>query len=69
MGVGLWWISVIPASENVHPVSAVASSPDVVFQICAAAMMAGCLIAIFALAVPLRHWLLRNEAEGHTQPR
>lgn len=63
MGVGLWWISTIPASEDVHPAAAVMSSDNPVFKIAAFSMMAGCLVMVLALAVPVRRWLERHAHE------
>lgn len=62
MVVGLAWIELGPAGEDVHPSAAVLNSPNVAFQISALVMMAGCLLAVLALSVPLRHWLQRAEA-------
>jgi hypothetical protein len=62
MAVGLAWIELGPAGDDVHPASAVLSSPDVAFKIYAAVMMAGCLLTVLALAVPVRRWLKHAEA-------
>ena len=62
MAVGLAWIELGPAGDDVHPASAVLSSPDVAFKIAAFAMMGGCLLAVLALAVPVRRWLRHSEA-------
>lgn len=64
MAVGLAWIALGPVGGDVHPASAVLSSPDVAFKICALAMMLGCLLMVLALSVPVRHWLARAEAGG-----
>lgn len=65
MGAGLVWIGLGPAGEDVHPASAVLSSSDVAFKAYAFLMAAGCLVAILALAVPVRRWLARAaEADG-----
>lgn len=61
MAVGLTWIELGPAGEDVHPASAVLSSPDVAFKVCALLMMAGCLLAVLALSVPVRRSLRNNE--------
>jgi hypothetical protein len=65
MAVGLAWIEIGPAGEDVHPASAVMSSPDIAFKVCAFIMMGGCLLVVLALAVPVRRWLRRNETQGH----
>lgn len=62
MAVGLFWIETGPVGEDVHPSSAVLASPDVAFKIYALLMMAGCLLAVLALSVPVRRWLKRAEA-------
>ncbi len=62
MGVGLAWIELGPAGEDVHPSSAVLSSPDVAFKVYALLMMAGCLLVVLALSVPVRRWLQHAEA-------
>lgn len=62
MAVGLVWIELGPVGEDMHPQSAVLSSPDVAFKIAAFAMMGGCLLAVLALAIPVRRWLKRSEA-------
>ena len=62
MAVGLAWIEFGPAGDDVHPASAVMSSPDVVFKICAFVMMGGCLIMVLGLSVPVRRWLQRADA-------
>lgn len=61
MSVGLAWIALAPAAEDVHPGSAVLSSPDVEFKVYAALMMGGLLLAVLALGVPVRRWLSRAE--------
>jgi hypothetical protein len=61
MAAGLAWILAGPASEDVHPASAVLSSPDIAFKVYAFIMMGGCLLTVLALAVPVRHWLTRAE--------
>jgi hypothetical protein len=63
MAVGLAWIELGPAGEDVHPASAVLSSPDIAFKLYAFAMMGGCLLIVLALSVPVRRWLQRAEAE------
>jgi hypothetical protein len=60
MAVGLWWIS-LPDSLDVHPASAVMSSDNVGFKIAAFGMVAGCLVWVFATAVPVRRWLQRSQ--------
>jgi hypothetical protein len=62
MAVGLAWIELGPAGDDVHPASAVLSSPDIAFKVYAFVMMAGCLFTVLALAVPLRRWLKHAEA-------
>lgn len=62
MAVGLAWIDLGPAGEDVHPASAVLSSPNVAFKVAALVMMAGCLLAVLAFSVPVRRWLARAEA-------
>jgi hypothetical protein len=62
MAVGLAWIELGPAGEDVHPASAVMSSPDIAFKVYAFIMMGGCLLVALALAVPVRRWLARSEA-------
>ncbi|HEY5432133.1 MAG TPA: hypothetical protein VIL06_01845 [Coriobacteriia bacterium] len=64
MGIGLAWIELGPPGEDVHPASAVMSSPDVAFKVYAFIMMGGCLLAVLALSVPMRHWLKRAEASA-----
>lgn len=64
MAAGLAWIEIGPAGEDVHPAAAVLNSPNVAFKVYALLMMGGCLLAVFALSVPLRRWLAR--AESHT---
>ena len=64
MGIGLAWIELGPPGEDVHPASAVMSSPDVAFKIYAFIMMGGCLVTVLALGVPMRHWLKRAEASA-----
>jgi hypothetical protein len=61
MAVGLAWIELGPAGEDVHPASAVLSSPDVAFKVYAFVMMGGCLLMVLALAVPVRRWLRHGE--------
>ncbi len=62
MAVGLAWIELGPAGDDVHPASAVLSSPDIAFKVYAAVMMGGCLLTVLALAVPVRHWLQHAES-------
>jgi hypothetical protein len=62
MVAGLAWIGMIPASQDIHPGSAILSSPDVAFKVFAAVMFVGVLVTVFALVVPVRHWLQRSEA-------
>ncbi|HEY5517488.1 MAG TPA: hypothetical protein VIL15_04390, partial [Coriobacteriia bacterium] len=62
MGVGLTWIELGPAGDDVHPASAVMSSPDVAFKVYAFVMMGGCLLTVLALSVPVRRWLKHAEA-------
>jgi hypothetical protein len=57
MAVGVVWIGLGPAGQDVHPADAILSSPDVVFKVFAAVMLVGCLLAVFALSVPVRRWL------------
>jgi hypothetical protein len=64
MAVGLAWIELGPAGDDVHPASAVMSSPDIVFKICALVMMGGCLLMVLGLAVPVRRWLQRADTAG-----
>ncbi len=61
MAVGLAWIELGPAAEDIHPSSAVMSSPDVAFKVYAFIMMGGCLLVVLALAIPVRRWLARGE--------
>jgi hypothetical protein len=61
MAVGLAWIELGPAGDDVHPASAVMSSPDIAFKVCAFVMMGGCLLAVLALSVPVRRWLKHAE--------
>jgi hypothetical protein len=63
MAAGLAWIELGPAGEDVHPASAVLSSPDVAFKVCAFVMMGGCLLMVLALSVPVRRWLERSSVE------
>jgi magnesium-transporting ATPase (P-type) len=67
MAAGLAWIALGPAGEDVHPASAVLSSPDIAFKFYAAVMLLGCLLTVLALVVPVRHWLQR--AEDHSVQR
>jgi hypothetical protein len=62
MAVGLAWIDLGPAGEDVHPGSAVLSSPNVAFKAYAFIMMGGCLLTVLSLSVPVRRWLARSEA-------
>jgi hypothetical protein len=62
MVVGLAWILGGSAGQDVHPASAVLSSPDVAFKLYALAMVGGCLLMVFALSIPVRRWLKRAEA-------
>jgi hypothetical protein len=64
MAVGLAWIELGPAGEDVHPASAVLSSPDIAFKVYAFIMMGGCLLVVLALAVPVRRWLARSESSA-----
>jgi hypothetical protein len=64
MAVGVVWIELGPAGQDVHPASAILSSPDVVFKVYALVMFAGCLLAVFALSVPVRRWLHRAGGEA-----
>jgi hypothetical protein len=57
MAAGLVWILMGPAGEDVHPASAVLSSPDVAFKVYALVMMGGSLLAILAISVPIHRWL------------
>jgi hypothetical protein len=70
MVAGLAWIGLAPAGQDVHPADAILSSPDVVFKAYALVMLIGCLLAVFALSVPVRRWLQRAETvtsgEGDT---
>jgi hypothetical protein len=61
MAIGLAWIELGPAGDDVHPASAVMSSPDIAFKIYAFVMMGGCLLAVLALSVPVRRWLRHAE--------
>ena len=62
MGVGLTWIELGPVGDDVHPASAVMSSPDIAFKVYAFVMMGGCLLTVLALSVPVRRWLKHAEA-------
>jgi hypothetical protein len=62
MGTGLAWIELGPAGDDVHPASAVMSSPDIAFKVYAFVMMGGCLLTVLALSLPVRRWLKRAEA-------
>jgi hypothetical protein len=64
MAVGAAWIELGPAGQDVHPASAILSSPDVVFKVFALVMLLGCLLAVLALSVPVRRWLQRSEVGG-----
>jgi hypothetical protein len=61
MGAGLGWIMLGPVGEDVHPASAVLSSPDIAFKIYAAVMLIGSVVFVVALAVPVRRWIARME--------
>jgi hypothetical protein len=62
MAAGLAYIAVGPAGEDIHPASAVMSSPDIAFKLFAAAMLVGTALFVLALAVPVRRWLARSES-------
>jgi hypothetical protein len=62
MGIGLAWIELGPVGDDVHPASAVMSSPDIAFKVYAIIMMIGCLITVLALCVPVRRWLKHAES-------
>jgi hypothetical protein len=62
MVVGLAWIEFGPVGQDIHPASAIASSPDMAFKVAAVVMLLGSLCAVLALAVPVRRWLQRAEA-------
>jgi drug/metabolite transporter (DMT)-like permease len=64
MGVGLAWIEFGPKGDDVHPSSAVLNSPNVAFKVYAFVMLAGCLLAVLSLSVPVRRWLELSESEG-----
>jgi len=64
MALGLAWIDLGPAGEDVHPSSAVLSSPDIAFKVYALLMMGGCLLAVLALGAPVRRWLKHAETGG-----
>jgi hypothetical protein len=64
MAAGLAWIEFAPKGDDVHPSGAVFASPNIAFRVYALVMMAGCLIAVLALTVPVRRWLQRSEAEA-----
>ncbi len=57
IAVGVAWVQFFPAATDVHPADAVLGSGDPAFAIAAAVMFAGCLVAVCALAVPVRRWL------------
>jgi len=61
MAAGLAWISFGPVGEDIHPASAVMSSPDVAFKLFAAVMLIGTALFVLAMAVPVRRWLARSE--------
>jgi hypothetical protein len=63
MAAGLAWIELGPAGEDIHPASAVMSSPDVAFKVYAFVMMGGCLLMVLALAVPVRRWLAHGDVK------
>ncbi|HEY5506199.1 MAG TPA: hypothetical protein VIK83_01795 [Coriobacteriia bacterium] len=62
MAAGLAFIAFGPAGEDIHPASAVMSSPDIAFKLFAAAMIVGTVLFVLALAVPVRRWLARSES-------
>jgi hypothetical protein len=62
MLAGLAWIEFGAVGQDIHPASAIASSPDVAFKVAALVMMLGSLAVVLALSVPVRHWLQRAEA-------
>jgi hypothetical protein len=64
MAAGLAFIAFGPAGEDIHPASAVMSSPDIAFKLFAAAMVVGTAVFVLALAVPVRRWLARSESAG-----
>jgi len=61
MAAGLAFISFGPVGEDIHPASAVMSSPDIAFKIFAAAMIVGTTLFVVSLAVPVRRWLAHSE--------
>jgi len=61
MAAGLAWIALGPAGEDIHPTSAVLSSPDVAFKLAALVMVVGSLLAVFGLTLLVRRWLLSIE--------
>lgn len=61
MAVGLAWIEIGPAMGDVHPTSAIWSSPDVAFKALAVIIAAALLVAVLAIVVLARHWLARAE--------
>jgi MFS family permease len=66
MAAGLAYISFGPVGEDIHPASAVMSSPDIAFKLFAAAMIVGCVVFVLALAVPVRRWLAHSESAAET---
>jgi magnesium-transporting ATPase (P-type) len=64
MVAGLAWLALGSAAQDVHPGSAVLSSPDVAFKLYALVMFGGCLLAVLALAVPVRRWMRNAEGTG-----
>ena len=63
MAAGLTWIEFGAKGDDVHPSAAVLNSPDVAFRVYAFVMMAGCLLAVLSLSVPVRRWLAHAESD------
>lgn len=62
MAAGLAWIEIGPATQDIHPQSAVWSSPDVAFKVLAVVIAVALLAAVLALTVLVRRWLDRTES-------
>lgn len=61
MAAGLAWISFGPVGEDIHPASAVMSSPDIAFKLFAGVMLVGTTLFVLAMAIPVRRWLQHGE--------
>jgi hypothetical protein len=61
MGAGLAWIAFGPVGEDIHPASAVMSSPDIAFKVYAFLMLLGTVTTLLALVIPVRRWLAHAE--------